>query len=158
MFFKTSPPPLASKPIPLNGAPPLPLKNEAHPIWKTPTPLKREVPFHEMIPRKNTLNNNLKSSKNPSKIWVKKFIFSKFASLQAYSRQLYYQMNSTTGIFNIILSPPPHASPMYWLKPPQSNFEEHCPSMEGSPPCSQHLYETLGLLWRGRGSLKSKWK
>ena len=30
---------------------------------------------------------------------VKKFIFSKFAGLEAYSRQLYYQMNSFIGIF-----------------------------------------------------------
>ena len=30
---------------------------------------------------------------------VKKFIFSKFADLQAYSRQRYYQMSSFTGIF-----------------------------------------------------------
>ena len=41
---------------------------------------------------------------------VKKFIFSKFADLQAYSRHLYYQMNSFKGIFDSILSPPnaPH--------------------------------------------------
>ena len=30
---------------------------------------------------------------------VKKFIFSKFAGLQTYSQQLYYQMNSFRGIF-----------------------------------------------------------
>ena len=30
---------------------------------------------------------------------VKKFIFSKFAGLEAYSRQLYYRMNSFTGIY-----------------------------------------------------------
>ena len=28
-----------------------------------------------------------------------KFIFSKFTGLQVYSQQLYYQMNSITGIF-----------------------------------------------------------
>ena len=50
---------------------------------------------------------------------MKKFIFSTFAGLQTYSRQLYYQMNSFTGIFQkhlkpsmlppcIDLSPPPH--------------------------------------------------
>ena len=33
------------------------------PIWKTtPPPLKHETPFHEMIPRKRKINNNLKSS------------------------------------------------------------------------------------------------
>ena len=30
---------------------------------------------------------------------VKKFIFSKFAGLQNYSQQLYYQMNSFIGVF-----------------------------------------------------------
>ena len=40
-------------------------------------------------------------------MYVKKFIFSKFAGLQAYSRQLYYQMNSFTGIFWQHLKPPP---------------------------------------------------
>ena len=29
---------------------------------KNNPPLKREAPFHEMIPRKSTINNNLKSS------------------------------------------------------------------------------------------------
>ena len=33
-----------------------------HLKMKPPTPLKREAPFHEMIPRKSTINNNLKSS------------------------------------------------------------------------------------------------
>ena len=47
---------------------------------------------------------------------MKKFIFSKFAGLQAYSQQLYYQMNSTTGISQQNFKPP-HAPPMYWLKP-----------------------------------------
>ena len=58
---------------------------------------------------------------------MKKFIFSEFAGLQAYSRQLYYQINSTTGIFNRILSPP-HAPPYIDLSPPSpSNFEEPPP-------------------------------
>ena len=48
----------------------LPIKPDAPP-WGTPTPhlkmkppnpLKHEAPFHEMIPRKSTINNNLKSS------------------------------------------------------------------------------------------------
>ena len=38
---------------------------------------------------------------------VKKFIFSKFGGLQAYSRQLYYQMNSFTGIFQQHFKLPP---------------------------------------------------
>ena len=44
-----------------HGAHP-PLKNEAPPYPKDKSPLRREVPFHEMIPRKSTINNNLKSS------------------------------------------------------------------------------------------------
>ena len=44
-----------------HGAPP-PLKmnplSEKHP----PRPLKHETPFHELIPRKSTINNHLKSS------------------------------------------------------------------------------------------------
>ena len=35
---------------------------------------------------------------------MKKFIFSKFGGLQAYSPQLYYQMNSFTGIFQRVYS------------------------------------------------------
>ena len=40
-----------------------PLKNEAPPpSEKQPLhPLKCEAPFHEVIPRKSTINNNLKS-------------------------------------------------------------------------------------------------
>ena len=37
---------------------------------------------------------------------MRKFIFSKFAGLQAYSRQLYYQINSFTGIFWQHFKPP----------------------------------------------------
>ena len=43
-------------PLPHLKVKPTHLKN------KPPTPLKRETPFHEMIPRKITINNNLKSS------------------------------------------------------------------------------------------------
>ena len=38
------------------------LKNEARPSEKQIPPLKHETPLHEMIPRKSTINNNLKSS------------------------------------------------------------------------------------------------
>ena len=37
---------------------------------------------------------------------MKKFIFSKFADLEAYSRQLYYRMNSVTGIYWQYFKPP----------------------------------------------------
>ena len=39
-------------------------------------------------------------------MYVKKFIFSKFASLQNYSEQIYYQKNSLTDIFDSILRLP----------------------------------------------------
>ena len=48
---------------------------------------------------------------------VKKFIFSKFAVLQAYSWQLYYQVNSFTGIFRQHFKPP-MLSPCIDLSPP----------------------------------------
>ena len=52
-FFSKNPP---SNLMPFHGAPPTQLKNDAtHPI-------EREAPFHEIIPRKRTINNNLKSS------------------------------------------------------------------------------------------------
>ena len=38
---------------------------------------------------------------------VKKFIFSKFADLEAYRGPLYYQINSFTGISQQIFKPPP---------------------------------------------------
>ena len=62
---------------------------------------------------------------------VKKFIFSKFASLQAYSLQHYYQINSFTGIFQQHFKPPLHAPPMYWLKLPpikfwRAHYYEYC--------------------------------
>ena len=37
---------------------------------------------------------------------VKKFIFSKFADLEAYGRQLYYRMNSVTAIYWQYFKPP----------------------------------------------------
>ena len=76
---------------------------------------------------------------------VKKFIFSKFAGLQAYSRQLYYQMDSFTGIFwhHFKL---PHAPSMYWLEPP-IKFEEPTPTpnpMEGGGHSPPHVLNTCG--------------
>ena len=70
------------------------LKNEALPPSEKQSPplLEREVIFHEMIPRKSTINDNLKSSNNPSEMCVKKFIFSKFAGLQAYTTLLSNQL------------------------------------------------------------------
>ena len=110
IFFET-PRPLW-KPMTPHGALPH-LKNKLSPL------LKREPPFHEIFPWKSTINNNVKSCRNPWKICVKKLIFSKFAGLQAYSRQLYYQMNSLTSIFWQHFKRP-DTPLMYWLKPPPS--------------------------------------
>ena len=55
---------------------------------------------------------------------MKKFIFSKFLGLQAYGRQLYYQMNSITGNYQQNFYPPPMLPPCIDLSPPPSNFEE----------------------------------
>ena len=55
------PPPLIKPDAPQWGAPPL--KNEAPHLKPPPSPpLKREATFHEMIPRKSAINNNLKSN------------------------------------------------------------------------------------------------
>ena len=78
-------------------------------------------------------HNNLKS------------FFKKVGSLHTYSWQLYQKVNSFTGIFqryhlyfkNDILSPPMHSPPMHWLKSPSHH------QIFKSPPCSQHLWETL---------------
>ena len=71
---------------------------------------------------------------------MKKFSFRKFAGLHAYSRQLYYQMNSFKGIFRQLLSPPMlppciDLSPKFW--------RWGWGRVWHSPPCSQHLWETL---------------
>ena len=64
---------------------------------------------------------------------MKKFISSKFGGLQAYSRQLYYQMTPSQVFFaNILCSP--HAPPPYFHlnhSSPASNFEE--PPMFATP-------------------------
>ena len=57
IFFEN--PPIKTD-APLWGIPQL--KNEARPSEKQIPPLKHETPLHEMIPRKSTINNNLKSS------------------------------------------------------------------------------------------------
>ena len=57
LFFEN----LLSKPmsLPMGCTPHLKMKP---PSEKQTPPLKRKAPFHEMIPRKSTINNNLKSS------------------------------------------------------------------------------------------------
>ena len=61
---------------------------------------------------------------------VKKFIFSKFAGLQNYSWQLYYQTNFFTDIFRQYFKSS-HAPPMYWLKPPHQILKR--PPMFSTP-------------------------
>ena len=68
---------------------------------------------------------------------MKKLIFSKFGGLQAYSRQLYYQMNSFTGIFRQYFKLPP-CPPCFDLSHPPPLHQ-----IFSSPPCSKHLWETL---------------
>ena len=59
-----------------------PLKNEAPPIWKTNPPLKHGTSFHEMIPRKSTINKGylryktITSQNVPSKAQIKNFFIS----------------------------------------------------------------------------------
>ena len=52
---------------------------------------------------------------------VKKFIFSKFGGLQAYSRQLLYQMKAFTGIFQQHFKLPP----CFDLRPPNQILRSH---------------------------------
>ena len=110
-----------------------PLKNEAPHLKNNLPPLKHEAPYHEMIPRKCTINNDWKTAYNPSKICVNKFIFNKFPGLLAYSHQLYYQMNTFTGIFW------QHFKSLFPYPP--SNFEESL-----SPP---NVLNSCGKPWLG---------
>ena len=57
---------------------------------------------------------------------VKKFVFNKFAGFQNYSQQLYYQMNSFTGIFQQHFKPL-KLPPCIDLSPPKPIFEEPPP-------------------------------
>ena len=56
-FFEN---PLSKLMLPMGHPPPPNLKMKLPPSEKQPPP--REVPLHEMIPKKYTINNNLKSS------------------------------------------------------------------------------------------------
>ena len=68
--------------MPLMGAQPHLMKP---PSEKTTPQLKREAPFHEMIPRKSTIYNNLQPGLKSLKNMCEEVHFSKFAGLQAYS-------------------------------------------------------------------------
>ena len=121
-FFWHPPPPDQNR-CPSHGVPPH-LKMKCHPpphYLKKLLPLKHETPFHEMIPRKSTINT-LKSSQNPWKICVKKYIFSKFGGFQGYSRHLYCKKNFVAGIFGHLKFP--HA---FDLSSPPSKFKEPPP-------------------------------
>ena len=61
-FFEPSSPPHQNWCPPWGAPPPPHLKMKPAPSEKQTLPLKREAPFHEMIPRKSTINNILKSS------------------------------------------------------------------------------------------------
>ena len=83
---------------------------------------------------------------------VKKFTFSKFAGLQAYSQQLYYQMNFITGIFQQHFKPP-KLPPCRLKLPPPFKFSTAPPPNGHSPSCSQHLWETLPDVFCKKGVL-----
>ena len=56
-FFSNRPPPIKTDAPPPMGHTPH-LKMKPLPYEKQTPPLKHEAPFHEMIPRKSTVNNN----------------------------------------------------------------------------------------------------
>ena len=58
-FFFERPPTKTDAP---HGAPPPPLKMKPSHLENKHPQLKHETPFHEVIPRKSAINNNLKSS------------------------------------------------------------------------------------------------
>ena len=73
----------------------------------------------------------------------------KFAVLQAYSPQLYYQMNSLAGIFWQHFKSPP-CSPMYWLKPLHQILKSLPPSNgggRGGGYSPSHVLNTCGKPW-----------
>ena len=81
-----------------------------------------------------------------------KFIFSNF---QTYSRQLYHQINSFTGIFDNILSPP-HALPMYWLKRSHQILNSSPPPPNGGSHSSTHVLRSCGKAWEGGATFFEK--
>ena len=107
-------------------------------IWKTiPPHLKREAPLYEMIPNKSTVNNNLKSSYNPWKMYVKKFI-SFLVNFQAWKlipNNFTIKWTPSQIFFDSILSPT--CSPYILTEAPPLH------QILTSPPSSQHLWETL---------------
>ena len=80
-------------------------------------------------------------------MFAKKFIFSKFSGLETYSRQLYYQMNSFTSIFQQHFKPPPHAPPFIDLSPPPPHPHQILKSPPSPPPTNgkdtaPHMFST----------------
>ena len=125
---------------PMGGHPHLKMKP---PIWKTIPPLKPETPFHEMIPRRSTTNNNLKSSKILEKyVWRSSFLVN-LEACRLIAGNFTIKWTPSHVFFDCILSSP-HAPPMCWLKPPLlSNFEG---GRGTALPCLQHLWETLNIV------------
>ena len=111
-----------------------PFKNEApHLKNKHPAPLKRETPFHEMIPRKSTINYNLNLAKILEKcVWRSSFLVN-LQACRIIAGNFTIKWTPSQVFFDRILSPP-HAPPMYWAPPHVLNT---C-----GKPCSVCLYET----------------
>ena len=94
---------------------------------------------------KNTINN-LKSSLNPWKICVKKFIFSKFVGSQAYSWHFTNRWTPSQLFFKTIFKPPPLClcSPHVLTHVPAPPTPHQI--LKSPHPCSQYLWETPWMM------------
>ena len=111
IFFKTLPP---TKTDELAWVPRPHLKMKP-PIWKTNHPLKDETLFHEMIPRKSTIINNLKSLLKKY-VWRSSFLVN-LEACRLIAGNFTIRWTPSQVFFDKILSSA-HAPPMFWLKSP----------------------------------------
>ena len=84
-------------------------------IWKTNHPLKDETLFHEMIPRKSTIINNLKSLLKKY-VWRSSFLVN-LEDCRLIAGNFTIRWTPSQVFFDKILSSA-HAPPMFWLKFP----------------------------------------
>ena len=91
------------------------------PIWKrTPPPLKHETPFHEMIPRKSTINNNLQSKILEKDAWRSSFLVN-LEACRLIACNFFIKWTPSQVFFDSILSSP-NALPCFDLSPPPIKF------------------------------------